>query len=101
MLQTPNFSKKKYKFFNHDSFNQGIKRKKASTEKQPNYNCYFLLIFSGIHVSDTTEGTTVDLSAWIGPMIVTLMALIVIMVCCCFFRIDPSAPHSEELDAFR
>ena len=34
-------------------------------------------------------------------MIVTLMALIVIMVCCCFFRIDPSAPHSEELDAFR
>ena len=61
----------------------------------------FSTIFSEIHVSDTTEGTTVDLSAWIGPMIVTLMALIVIMVCCCFFRIDPSAPHSEELDAFR
>jgi len=55
----------------------------------------------GIHVSDTVEGTSVDLTAWIGPMIVTLMALIVIIVCCCFLRIDPSAPHSEEIDAFR
>ena len=62
---------------------------------------FIFLFFSGIHVSDTVEGTSVDLTAWIGPMIVTLMALIVVIVCCCFLRIDPSAPHSEEIDAFR
>ncbi len=29
------------------------------------------------------------------------MGLIVVLLCCCFLRIDPSAPHSDELDAIR
>ena len=29
------------------------------------------------------------------------MALIVILIFCCFLRIDPSAPHSDELEAVR
>ena len=29
------------------------------------------------------------------------MALIVILICCCFLRVDPSAPHSDEIEAFR
>ena len=35
------------------------------------------------------------------PLILSLMTLIVVMICCCFMRIDPSAPHSDEIDAFR
>lgn len=39
-------------------------------------------------------------AAW-APLIITLMALIVIMLCCCFLRIDPSARHSYEVEIER
>jgi hypothetical protein len=42
-----------------------------------------------------------DPNYYFGPLVVALMALIVISICCCFWRIDPRAPHEVDMDRER
>ena len=38
--------------------------------------------------------------AW-APVVITIAILILIGICCCFLRIDPSAPHMYEIETER
>ena len=38
--------------------------------------------------------------AW-APVVITIAILILIGICCCFLRIDPSTPHMYEIETER
>ena len=42
-----------------------------------------------------------DSNIYFGPVVIALMALIVISICCCFWRIDPRAPHDIDIERER